>query len=873
VRKIRGLNRLWVIGVFAVLMGQPAAAEPESPELSDPAITNQVSEREETERREISEVSHLSELDQPATTVDQWLAQSLVQVTGVRLNPSVNGLEVVLETAAGSLSAPVTSTVGNALIAEIPNAVLALPDRDEFQAANPAEGIALISVTGLPGVSEASPTENRVRVAITGTSAPPVAEVRAEAQELVLSVTPGDENAEAAEEDAIQVVVTGEEEEGYQVDRATTATRTETPLLDVPRAVQVVPQEVIQDQRVTTVGDALRNVSGITQDSTPLSIFSDFIRIRGFTIGRDYFTNGIRNEFTGYNLGQETANIERIEVLKGPASVLYGQGEPGGAINVITEQPLTEPYYALDFTAGSFDSYRPTFDFSGALNDDRTILYRLNFAYQSSGTFVNDIDLERYFVAPVVSFQLGDNTNLTIEGQYLDQSGLLFSGLPAEGTVLPNPLGEISLSQPLDAYPGIDERDRSVGNIGYRFEHDFDENWSIRNAFRYEFLETEEEEVFLNELLEDNRTVTRGSFRSTGRDESYVFQTDVTGRFATGSIDHALVVGAEFRRVATVGQLFDAEVPSIDIFNPDDSDSPPLDFVRTGDGQTFRNVYGFYAQDLIAIGERWRILLGGRLDVVDQTVNNFLTGEEFEQSNTAFSPQAGVVYRVAEPVSLFASYSRSFAPSTADTRNPDSSVFEPTRGEQFEVGARAELFDDRVIATLTGYHLTKQNVLTDDPDRPGFSIQIGEERSQGVELDVIGEILPGFNIIASYAYTDAEVTRDNRREIAGNRPYNVPLHSGSLWLTYELQQGTLEGLGFGGGVFFVGDREGDLENSFELPGYARFDAAIFYRREDWEVALNVKNLFDTDYYESSFSQTSVVPGAPFTILGTVSVQF
>ncbi|WP_439566641.1 TonB-dependent receptor plug domain-containing protein, partial [Gloeocapsopsis crepidinum] len=517
---------IWIASAFSILMVSPSWA-------------SEVVKTQHKHSMSSLEIPTLNEFAQPATTLDEWHEQiaqtTIVPITGIRLSTTDAGVEVILETAEGQLSEPSTSVVDNTLIVEIPNAVLELPD-DEFQQTNPVEGIARISVTGLP--------KNQIRVAITGTNTAPTATVREEVQRLVLSVVPGSEVVEESEE-TIQVVVTAQPEQGYQVDRATTATRTETPLLDVPRSVQVVPQQVIEDQRVTTVGDALRNVSGIAQDSTPLSIFSDFIRVRGFTIGRDYFTNGIRNEFTGYNLGQETANIERIEVLKGPSSVLYSQGAPGGVINILTKQPLTEPYYAFDFTAGSFNSYRPTLDFSDSLNDARTILYRLNIAYQNSGTFVDDIDLERFFVAPVVSFQLGSATNLIVEGQYLNFSGLLFSGLPAEGTVISNPFGEVSRSQPLDNYPGLDNRDRSVGNIGYRLEHDFSENWSIRNAFRYEFLDTNEEEVFLNDLLEDNRTVTRGSFRSVGHDENYVFQTDVTGRFATGSLDHSLVIGTE----------------------------------------------------------------------------------------------------------------------------------------------------------------------------------------------------------------------------------------------------------------------------------------------------------------------------------------
>ncbi|MUL35004.1 TonB-dependent siderophore receptor [Gloeocapsopsis sp. AAB1 = 1H9] len=856
----------WIASAFSILIVSPVWASEVAETQNRQAAGGQTEIKQSTSSQEIPA---LNEIEQPATTLDEWRDQiaqtTTVPITGIRLSVTDVGVEVILETADGQLSEPSTSVVGNTLIVEIPNALLSLLDSDEFQQANPAEGIALISITDLP--------ENRIRVAITGTEAPPNTEVSISAQSLILAVSPGTEVERTDDEEAIQIVVTGDREAGYQIDNATSATRTDTPLRDIPQSVQVVPQQVIEDQRITTVGDALRNVSGISVNANLSSIFSDYVRVRGFLVGRgSYFTNGIRNEFAGYNLGQETANVERIEVLKGPTSVLYGQVEPGGIINILTRQPLANPYYAADLTAGSFEFFRPTIDFSGPLNDSRTVRYRLNAAYQNSDSFVDRISVERYFIAPVISFELGENTALTLEGQYLNFSGPYYSGLPAVGTALSNPLGEVPITRVLDD-PSVENSTRALGTAGYRLEHELDENWSIRNAFRYEFLDTDEDVIFLNDLEADNRTVTRGAFRSRGLGQSYVLQTDVVGTVETGILTQELVAGVELRRVTGNEELFnDNNVPSIDLFDPEYGIAP-LTFEKTGDNQSAQNIIGVYVQDLLSIGDQWHILVGGRFDYVEQTFDNELTNQSFYQSDSAFSPRVGIVYQPIEPVSLYASFSRSFAPSfDASNRNADGTPFEPTTGEQFEVGVKSEFLDGKVVATLAAYQITKQNVITADPERPRFSLQVGEERSRGIELDVLGEILPGLNLIATYAYTDAEITQDNGG-FEGNRSSNVPKHSGSLWLTYEIQRGDFQGLGFGAGIFAIGKRPGDLDNSFDLPGYVRTDAAIYYRRENWQAALNVKNLFDVNYFESSLGRTTVFPGAPLTILGTVSVRF
>ena len=845
----------------------------------------------------ITEIPRLSEIKRPLTSVEGLFQESLpttadsspiaqveaevVKVTGVRLNSTGVALEVILETSDGTTLQTSTSTEDNTLIADIPNAVLALPDGDGFRANNPAEGIISVTVTQL--------NTSSVRVTVTGETGVPTSQVVSSPSGLVLSLTPADEESdestedsdiEADAEDDIEIVVTGEQEEGYRVPNATTATRTNAPIRNIPQSIQVIPRQILQDQAGTQISDALRNVSSLTNLNIPGS-FGDSGTSRGFPSGRNYFINGISSPFAGQNVDLETFNLEQIEVLKGPASVLYGQGEPGAVINVVTKQPLPDPTYSIGLEVGSFNYYRPTLDLSGPLNADKTVLYRLNLLYQNTDSFVDSLNFETFAVAPVLSFQLGQNTKLTLEGQYFRYNEVpYFTGLPASGVLFDNPLGRVPLSRNLgdpksNAEP---QNPTDFGSIGYRLEHKFNDNLLVRNAFNFEVYNSHYTYLLTDGLDEtDNRTLYRSAYRTDpgdGLSQSFVLQTDVIGKIQSGNVKQEILFGVELRRRTIKGRFQFAPAAPTDLFNPVYGiDIADEDFVVYNDSFRTQNSLGIYVQDLVSIGENLHILLGGRFDLVDQTDENKLTGETFEQQDTAFSPRLGIVYQPIREVSLYANYSRSFLPSEgASDVNSDGSPFQPTKGEQFEVGIKTELLDGRLSATLAAYQIEKQNITTRDPNNPALRIQVGEQRSRGIEFDVLGRILPGLNLIASYSFIDAEITKDNSG-FEGNRPSSVPTHQGSLWTTYELQSGSLRGFGLGAGVVFTGDRQGDLANSFELPGYTRVDAALFYRRDNWRVGVNFKNLFNRDYVESAFSRNAVFPGAPFTVIGTFAITF
>ncbi|MEM9905684.1 MAG: TonB-dependent siderophore receptor [Cyanobacteria bacterium P01_D01_bin.44] len=819
-----------------------------------------------------------SNIDQPATTVTEWIAQieaSQLQIIDVRLEATESGLQVTLETAGGELATSNTTVSGNALITEIPNAVLALPEGDEFQQFEPAEGIALVQVTEVSG--------EQVQVVITGTDAAPTAQVSTAATGLTLTLTPGVAQTGTAD-DPLRLVVTGEERSRYFESTATTGTRTDTPLRDIPQSIQVIPQEVLEDQQVTALDDALRNVSGVTPSRSGNDGTGLRLNVRGFE-DASVLRDGFRLTFGGAGAisSQDLSNIEQIEVLKGPAAILFGVTEPGGVVNLVTEQPLSEPFYEIAFRGGNRELINPTIDISGPLTEDARLLYRLNASYSTEDYFRDfDTDVERVFIAPVVSAQIDERTDLSIYLEYLDEERPADFGLVAIGDEVADIPFDRALGEPGDF------SDNETTRVGYALEHRLSDSLTLRNAFSYYKIDFESLNTSSFAFLAFDEA-TGDLLRATaflGDDdpplENFDLQTNLVAEFNTGDIGHTLLAGVDLFRqndgALLRGDLF-APVP-LNIFDPiygNVPDQDPSDLPIISDTESQIDALGVYLQDQVDLSDNLKLLLGIRYDTFEQenTTNPSLfapTASESSLSEDAFSPRVGLVYQPVEAVSLFASYSRSFAPNTATTIDGD--ILKPERGEQFEVGAKAELLDGRFAASLAYFNLTLENVATPDPDFPNFSIATGEQRSQGVELDLIGEILPGWNLVANYAYTDAEITEDNSG-LEGSTLFNVPEHNFNLWTTYDIQNGPLEGLGFGLGFNYVDERFGDNANSFTVDDYFLTNAAISYRRDNWQAGLNFRNLFDVEYIESTGNSRNsrIDPGEGFTIIGSVSVEF
>ncbi len=794
-----------------------------------------------------------------ATTVKDWMAQieaSLVQINGVRLEETETGLQVVLETADGTLTTPTTVATGNALTAEIPNAVLVLPEGNAFEAPNPAPGISRVSVTSVLG--------DQVRVEIAGTGAPPTAEITSSASDLTFEVTPDSVNT--AEEDAeVEITVTAEQADSDYFVPDAGVNRTGIPIFDTPASVQVVPEKVIEDQGATNARDILRNVSGINFSTASGGRSEDFI-IRGFLSNQ--FRNGFRDDFFSSRTETELANIDRVEVLKGPASVLFGRAEPSGIINFVTKKPLQEPLYELSFTAGSFDFYRPTLDFSGPLTEDGNLAYRLNAAYENAGSFRDGVQTERFFIAPTLSWQISPDTKLGLEFSYLNDTRPVDRGL----VILNN--NEVA-NIPSSSFLGDPEvrEDFEETRTELYLDHRFNSNLSLRSLLRYTTA-TESGPGGTSQIVGDSiddRNFPVSEFRGDQFYETFTFQNDLIGKFNTGPLKHTVLFGLEYTTRFNSFEGSERASGIIDIFNPSAfnplTDGPFIPFDPSEDRD---DTFGIYLQDQIEILDNLQLVLGGRFETFSSESINLATDEISETNADAFSPRIGIVYQPIEPISLYASYTRSFTPVGGTDINGEP--FEPQRGTGYEVGIKAEIVKDRLFSTLAFYDTTLTNITTPNPDNNLFDIQTGEQNSKGVELDISGEILPGWNIFAGYAYTDAKITEDNTFPV-GNRLNNVPEHKFNLWTTYTLQEGSLKGLGFGLGVFYVGNRAGDLDNSFFADDYTRIDAAIYYEKKNYRFALNFKNLFDAEFLEGTQNRRQVIPGAPFTVQGTVSIKF
>ncbi|MEM7061875.1 MAG: TonB-dependent receptor [Cyanobacteria bacterium P01_B01_bin.77] len=684
---------------------------------------------------------------------------------------------------------------------------------------------------------------------------------------------------EGDSDETLRIVVTSEERSRYVEPNTATATRTDTPLRDIPQAIQVIPREVLEDQQVIRLNDALRNVSGVVSTAQG-SFGGQRFAIRGFS-DASILRDGSRLTFSGDSFGfPELANLETVEVLKGPASILVGSIEPGGVINLVSKQPLSEPFYALELQAGNRELLSPSLDFSGPLTDDGRLLYRLNALYRTEDSFRDfDPEIERFFIAPTISWQISDRTDLNISFEYIDDERPADNGLIA----IDDDVADIPFDRVIGELDDTlqDERLRAA----YQFEHRFNDRWKLRNSLSYSKIDFS---LGLTALGARGFNETTGDgflLPSTNSNirETYDLQTNVVGEFNMGSVEHTVLFGVDLFRAdfrdREIRVDFFSPIP-FNIFDPvygtvprpNEADIPLL---VSSDSRT--DGLGVYLQDQVTLLDNLKLLAGVRYEAVDQEVINNPTdlnpnSSESSLNEDAFTPRIGLVYQPIEELSLYGSYTTSFVPNTATTVNGD--VLEPERGEQFEIGARGELLEGRLTANLALFDLTKKNVATTDPDNIFFSVATGEQRSRGIELDIAGEILPGWNIIANYAYIDADITEDEDGN-QGNRLRNIPENNINLWTTYDIQDGPLEGLGFGLGVNYVSERFGDNANSFTADDYFLTNAAVSYQRDNWRAALNIRNLFDIDYIEAAGSTrtSGIDPGEPFTIVGSFSIEF
>ena len=664
---------------------------------------------------------------------------------------------------------------------------------------------------------------------------------------------------------------------GYRASRSATATRTDTPILETPASIQVIPETVIKDQAITRLRDVYRNISGVQSSFTGFNVASsEEPIIRGFEDSFVY-RNGFRT--SGTFAPVELANVERVEVLKGPASILFGLAEPGGLLNIVTKRPVEQSFATLSQEIGSFHRYRTTIDANTPLAEDGSLLGRINLAYTSDDTFRDHDGIDRFFAAPSLTWRPGAETELILEASYSFEKhpfdhGLAFS---ADG----EPLADVStfLGEP----DFRSEREEFHGS--YFLTHDITERLTFRNSTSFQYTENRLNGFRQFDPLDPvDNTVDRTFAGETIEGAAIQSVVDLSYDFELGPSKHAVLIGLDARLEPKFGNV--SSGPRSNGPFPINGIDPqygrvgaiPNDSSVESDRET--KWVGVYVQDQVSLlDDRLHLLAGGRYDYVEQFVDFNVPGFQLKSDRTdeAFTGRFGILYELTDWASPYFNVSQSFNPVSPFTVGE----VEPTEGFQIEGGMKLNFFDERLTATLAGYQITKDNVPVADVANPPLSINGGELRSRGFELDIIGELAPGWQIIANYAYTDTEVLASDTLPVGG-RFRNAPKHRGNLWSSYAFQPGSgLEGVGFGIGVSGASAQLGDDAGTFELDGFVVADAALWYRADlkvgggelPIKAQFNVQNLFDKEYYANSQGVGNVFPGAPRTFVGSISVRF
>lgn len=696
--------------------------------------------------------------------------------------------------------------------------------------------------------------------------------------------------------------------EGYVVHSATTATKTDVPIKEVPASIVVVPKQVMTDQNLTTLDDVLENVSGVRSNNNELEGYS--FKIRGFFSNR-IFRNGLVIGNAGIG-NFDMANIERVEVLKGPASILYGRAEPGGVINLVTKQPLSEPRYVIEQQIGSYDHYRTQWDVSAPVAQIPGLSYRLTGAYQTSNSFRAFQGAERLLVAPTISYRPTEWTEFTVDAQYLGQRAQSDMGITPIG---PNP-APIPLSRSFQE--ANDPRDRGEGfNIGYTFRQNLNEDWKVTNRFLYSQTRLDKPNITplcttLFCVDPDMHTLQRVGQYAFLSGDAISTNIDLEGKFTALGGNHDALMGLDYLNgLQTYYFANGASLYPIDIFAPIHGAVPSSAYfdARIGTGfkyhtSTLSRQKGFYIQDHITWFDKLHLLLGARYDVADVTIGSaFSFGGDYSASkdaavanrlaartsvDTGWSPRVGVVYDLLPQASVYGAYSQSFGGYNGFTST--GQYFPPQRGNQWEVGLKAEPLPG-LTATLAFFQITKFGIVTRDYSSldPGAQKSAGVQRSRGIELDVIGRVTDRLSLVANYALLDAKVIADNPKTpldpfgggLLYNHLPNAPRHSGKVFAIYDFGE---NGLGFrlGGGVTATTHSWGDNWNTFVVPGWARVDGfasySTLYDGHKITAQINVHNLANTRYfygadeYNWNFPPFQIFPAKALTAVGSLRFE-
>ncbi|MGZ7455803.1 TonB-dependent siderophore receptor [Pseudomonas sp. Ma2-10] len=670
--------------------------------------------------------------------------------------------------------------------------------------------------------------------------------------------------------------------QGYLATRTAAGTKTDTALVEAPRSISIATREQMDDRNVHSLDDAVRYMPGITASSYGSDTRADWLRVRGFEPTQ--FLDGLPLPKGVYaNPKQETWNLDRLALLRGPASSVYGQTPPGGLLDMVSRRPSAESSSEIQVQYGSDNHRQINFASTGKIDDEGQFLYGLSGVVRDSGTQIDHVDNKRYNIAPSLTWNIDEDTKFTLLTQFTrDDTGITSQFLPVQGTRIHSPLGKISHHKNLGD-PDWEFYDRTYYALGYAFEHRLNDVWQFKQNLRY----TKSDLSF--------QALTPGAYpftqvdaegnvgrSSTSVDEDisqFAVDNNFQGDFATGDIHHTLLIGLDHQRTNTHYTSIFGDGLTTNVNNPIYGQPivrPPRSTAFYDyDQKTYQT--GLYVQDQMAL-DQWRLTLGGREDWVHTGTQFFNKGDATNtERNKNFSGNAAISYVFESGFVPYLSYAESFQPTSNATASPTDS-FKPTEGKQWELGIKYQPPGSSTLLTAAVYTLTQKNVsvTTTNSDNVSITSQTGEVNVKGLELEAVSDVTDNLKVIAAYTLAKSDVQKG---DFKGNRLQLMPNQQASLWADYTWHNGVLDGFGIGAGARYTGNTYGDQGNTSlgKADAYTVFDAAVHYdlgrldnSLKGASLALNATNLLDKDYISTCDSfycyygdQRSVVASATY----------
>ncbi|MDD1976181.1 TonB-dependent receptor [Pseudomonas tussilaginis] len=665
------------------------------------------------------------------------------------------------------------------------------------------------------------------------------------------------------------------EEQSYKASESKSALRIDAPLRDIPQTVNVVPQSVIKDQGAQSMEDVLKNVPGIGLSNGDGQ--RDQVTIRGFSAIGDMYVDGLRDDALYY---RDLSNVERVEVVKGPAAVLYGRGSSGGLINSVSKKPTFSPVQEVGVSVDGEGKRRTQFDAGWADQQQGDKAFRITGALEDSDTFRDDGYIDRKAIAPTAYFKLSDDLDLTVGATYLYDKRLIDFGIPALGDRpvdvdrdkrfgAGDPDDDYARSEVFSFTAGVDYRlndDFTLSNTSRYYHYDLDRNNTLADTSPTRFVTGANGELLIK--------LNRGNVQRT--EDGWFNQTELKHQTQVAGMNHNLLYGVELGRQVKDQSVFSqSNVAQVPVFEDGLKDVPFQANRQTAKGTTTQDTAGFYVQDLIELAPQWKALVGVRYDVFDQEYADDLSGADLSRTDTTWSPRVGLVFQPDQVQSYYVSVSRSYQPSSeVFALSTGNQGLEPEETTNYEVGAKWDLLDSRLAVTAALFRLERTNMKTADPANPANLVLSAEQRTDGFEATVSGQLTDKWQVYGGFAFLDAEITKSNSRTNGvaneGQTPTLTPRTSANLWLVRSLTETWRVGMG----ANYVDERYTSLDNVVVMPSYTTVDAALLYNQPKWDMALRLRNVFDRDYYASAHGSVDLItPGAPRTLELSTNYRF